>query len=153
MLVGGGPPLTYRLRMVSSYGRGGLNKCNMQAGGTCYICLPPPSPCMIAIWRVGGQKELLYLTFLGSPWFSASQGGRDLKTHQDYTLFAQPPFEDLCRRHQHQLVHLMLLVTGHCDFREFQAEQRVFQQNARCHVAKLIAGHIKLSISILSKLL
>ena len=101
----------------------------------------------------GGQKDLLYLTFLGSPWFSASQGGRDLKTHQDYTLFAQPPFEDLCRRHQHQLVHLMLLVTGHCDFREFQAEQRVFQQNARCHVAKLIAGHIKLSISILSKLL
>ena len=77
MLVGGVPPPTYRLRMVSSYGRGGLNKCNMQAGGTCYICLPPPSPCMIAIWRVGGQKELLYLTFLGSPWFSASQGGRD----------------------------------------------------------------------------
>ena len=38
----GVPPLTYRLRMVSSYGRGGLNKCNMQAGGTCYICLPPP---------------------------------------------------------------------------------------------------------------
>ena len=42
-----------------------------------YLFAPPPSPCMIAIWRVGGQKELLYLTFLGSPWFSASQGGRD----------------------------------------------------------------------------
>ena len=80
MLVGGGPPplridYVWFLRIEG----GGLNKCNMLAGGTCYICLPPLlSPCMIAIWRVGGQKESLYLTFLGSPWFSASQGGRDV---------------------------------------------------------------------------
>ena len=42
-----------------------------------YLFAPPPAPCMIAICRVGGHKELLYFTFLGSPWFSASQGGRD----------------------------------------------------------------------------
>ena len=67
MLVGGGPPLTYRLRMVSSYGRGGLNKCNMQAGGTCYICLPPPFTLYDSYMEGGGSKRIIVSYIFGVP--------------------------------------------------------------------------------------
>ena len=69
MLVGGVPPLridyVWFLRMEG----GGLNKCNMQAGGyMLYLFAPPLSPCMIAIWRVGG------LHFWGPPGFRQAKG-------------------------------------------------------------------------------
>ena len=52
---------------------------------------------MIAIQRVGGQKELLYVTFLGSRGGLVGQGGRDVPNHQpdSDTLNPEPSFGDL----------------------------------------------------------
>ena len=42
---------------------GALNKCNMQVGGTCYICLR--ALCYDSYIEGGSQKGVLYITFLG----------------------------------------------------------------------------------------
>ena len=60
--------------MVSSYDPGGLNKCNAQVGGTCYICLGGLR-FYDSYTGGGGQKTLLYLTSFGS---RRGFGGRDM---------------------------------------------------------------------------
>ena len=76
MLVGGGPPplridYVWFLRMEG----GGLNKCNMQAGGTCYICLPPPFTLYDSYMEGGGSKKnYCILHVWGPPGFWQAKG-------------------------------------------------------------------------------